>query len=348
MQAVTVAPGDRRSAGVEEIGEPPEHDGSVLVEGLFIGICGTDAEIVAAGYGQPPAGHERLVLGHESLGRVLEAPKGSGLAAGDLVAGIVRRPDPEPCACCAQQEWDMCRNGGYVERGIKGRDGYGSQRWRVDPEFAVPVDAALGDLGVLLEPTSVVAKAWEQVERIGARACYQPSTVVVTGAGPIGLLAALLGVQRGLDVHVVDRVTDGPKPALVRDLGATYHSEPIDKIGVAADVAIECTGIGQLVFGLVAGAAPNAVICLAGLAAGSEQTPTALDAVNRGLVLGNQVLFGSVNAARRHYEQAADALAAADAGWLGRVVSRRVPMADWPSALDRQPDDVKVVVDLTA
>jgi len=347
VKAATVAPGNRASAGVEEIAEPPESDGAVLVEGLFIGICGTDAEIVSGGYGQPPAGHQRLVLGHESLGRVLDAPTDSGVSAGDLVAGIVRRPDPEPCACCARREWDMCRNGGFVERGIKGRDGYGSQRWRVDPEFAVPVDAALGDLGVLMEPTSVVAKAWEQIERIGARACYQPRTVVVTGAGPIGLLAALLGVQRGLDVHVVDRVTDGPKPDLVRALGATYHSDPIEQIGVSADVAVECTGIGTLVFGLVAGAAPNAIIALAGIASGNERTPTPLDVVNRGMVLGNQVLFGSVNAARRHYELAAEALAGADADWLGRLVSRRVPMADWPSALDRQPDDVKVVVDLS-
>ncbi|GAC1323447.1 MAG: glucose 1-dehydrogenase [Mycobacteriales bacterium] len=347
MKAVTVAPGDRATAGVEEIGEPPETDGSVLVEGLFIGICGTDAEIVNGGYGEPPGGHKRLVLGHESLGRVLDAPADSGLSAGDLVAGIVRRRDPEPCACCAQSQWDMCRNGGFVERGIKGHDGYGSQRWRVDPEFAVPVDAALGDVGVLLEPTSVVAKAWEQVERIGARACYEPRTVVVTGAGPIGLLAAMLGVQRGLDVHVVDRVSDGPKPALVRDLGATYHSDPVHSLGVAADIAIECTGIGTLVFGLLGAAAPNAIICLAGITGSTEQTPTALDVVNRGMVLGNQVLFGSVNAARRHYEQAAAALARADADWLGRLVSRRVPMGDWPDALDRRPDDVKVVVDLT-
>ncbi len=100
---------------------------------------------------------------------VEEAPAGCGFKRGDLVVGIVRRPDPVPCPACAVGEWDMCRNGLYTERGIKERDGYGAERFRIEPEFAVKVDPALGALGVLLEPASVVAKAWEHVERIGAR-----------------------------------------------------------------------------------------------------------------------------------------------------------------------------------
>ena len=137
----------------------------------------------------------------------------------------MRRPDPVPCASCAAGEWDMCRNGQYTEHGIKGLHGFGAEYFRVDPGFAVPVDRSLGLAGVLIEPTSVVAKAWEHIDRIAARAVWRPSRVLVTGAGPIGLLAALLARQRGFEVHVLDRVTDGPKPALVRDLGATYHSE---------------------------------------------------------------------------------------------------------------------------
>ena len=126
------------------------------------------------GYGLPPPGEERLVLGHESLGEVVEAPEGSGFAPGDLVVGIVRRPDPVPCPACAAGEWDMCQNGGFVEYGIKEHHGYGSERFRIDPRFAVRIDPALGDLGVLVEPTSVVAKAWEHVEHIGARAWFGP------------------------------------------------------------------------------------------------------------------------------------------------------------------------------
>lgn len=117
-------------------------------------------EIAVDGYGVPPPGEERLVLGHESLGEVVEAPDGSGFEPGDLVVGVVRRPDAVPCPACAADEWDMCRNGGFVERGIKERHGYGSERFRVDPRFAVRLNPALGDLGVLLEPTSVLAKAW--------------------------------------------------------------------------------------------------------------------------------------------------------------------------------------------
>ena len=61
-----------------------------------------------------------------------------------------------------------------------------------------------------MEPTTVVAKAWEQVQRVGERSWFDPQRVLVTGAGPVGLLAAMLGVQQGLDVHVLDRVTERP------------------------------------------------------------------------------------------------------------------------------------------
>jgi len=348
MKACTVTPGQPDTAGVEDIAVPGPETGDLLVDGLFVGVCGTDVEIVQSGYGEPPPGHKRLVLFHESLGRVAEAPDGSGFATGDLVVGIVRRPDPEPCACCAQGEWDFCRNGEFTERGIKQRDGYGSQQWRVEKDFAVKLPASLGDLGVLTEPASVVAKAWEQIDRIGARACFAPERALVTGAGPIGLLAALIGVQRGLDVTVVDRVTDGPKPALVHDLGATYHSGSIDALPHKPDVVVECTGVGELVLDVLEHTAPNAVTCLTGIASGNRTVPLTADALNKMLVLDNDVVVGSVNANRRHYAAAVDALAKADQTWLARLVSRRVPIADWPTALERSPDDVKVVVDLQA
>ena len=346
VKTCTVIPGRLDTAAVEEVPDPAPDEGEVLVEGLLVGVCGTDVEIAEYGYGEPPPGKERLTLFHESLGRVLDAPAGSGLAPGDLVAGIVRRPDPVPCPCCAVDQWDFCRNGQYVERGIKGLDGYGSQRWRVPAKFAVKLDAALGDLGVLMEPTSVVAKAWDQTERIGTRACFTPRVVLVTGAGPIGLLAAMIGVQKGLDVHVVDRVTEGPKPGLVADLGATYHTTTTD-LGCEPDIVMECTGVGGLVLDVMIHAAPNAIVCLTGISAGTRTIEVALDAVNKELVLENNVVFGTVNAGRQHYEQAAGQLAAADPEWLHRLISRRIPLDDWPAALRKNPDDVKVVVDLT-
>jgi len=184
MKALTVIPLKAGSAELSDVDDPPETDGPVLVETLAIGICGTDAEILSGAYGWPPHGRERLVLGHESIGRVLEAPDGAPVKKGDLVVGIVRRPDPVPCANCAVLEWDFCRNGQYTERGIKQHDGYLSERYRITPDFVVKVNPALGILGVLLEPTSVVAKAWEEVDRVGGRAHWDPKTVLVTGPGP--------------------------------------------------------------------------------------------------------------------------------------------------------------------
>ena len=346
---MAVVPGRPESAAVLEMPEPAAADGSVLVRTHAIGICGTDVEIAAEGYGWPPPGEERLVLGHESIGEVIDAPADSGLRPGDLVVGIVRRPDPEPCACCANGDWDMCRNGLYIERGIKERHGYGSERFRIEPEFAVRVDPRLGDLAVLLEPATVVAKAWEQVERIGARSCFDPKVVLVTGAGPIGLLAALLGAQRGLETHVVDIVQGGPKPELVRELRATYHSTPLTELtGLGADVVIECTGLGEVVLGAIRAAAPNVVVALAGISSRAGSVVINMDEANKNMALRNGVMFGTVNAARRHYEQAAQALAAASPSWLRRLITRNVHLSEWPAALRNEPNDIKVVVDFGA
>jgi glucose 1-dehydrogenase len=230
VRALTTVPSQAGTLAVTDVPEPVVGPGDLLVDGVAVGVCGTDKEIAHGDYGWAPAGHERLVLGHESLGRVRHAPEDSGFSVGDLVAGVVRRPDPVPCGACAHGEFDMCRNGQYTERGIKEIDGFASERWAVEAEYAVRLDDRLADVGMLMEPASVVAKAWEQVERIGARAWFEPSTVLVTGAGPIGLLAALLATQRGIDVHVLDQVTDGPKPGLVHDLGATYHHGDVEDV----------------------------------------------------------------------------------------------------------------------
>ncbi|MGI8491467.1 MAG: glucose 1-dehydrogenase [Acidimicrobiales bacterium] len=345
MRAVTVVPLQKGSVQMTELPEPDEADGPVLVRTRGIGVCGTDLEIIDGDYGWAPPGEERLAIGHESLGEVMEAPAGSGLTKGDLVVAIVRRPDPLPCPNCAVGEWDMCRNGNYTEWGIKQHHGYARERYRITPDFVVKIDPALGDLGVLLEPTTVVAKAWEHIERIGARATWTPNKVLVTGAGPIGLLAALLGTQRGLEVHVLDQVTDGLKPDLVRQLGATYHHGSVSDAAIEADVVIECTGVGQLVFDVMETAAPNGVVCLTGVSSGGRSLPVDAGLLNRRLVLENDVVFGSVNANRRHYEAGAAALAKADAEWLGRLISRRVPLSSWADAYKRQPGDVKVVLD---
>jgi threonine dehydrogenase-like Zn-dependent dehydrogenase len=344
MRAVTVVPLNKNTLSLAELPEPPIEDGPVLVRAKAVGVCGTDLEIIAGEYGWAPPGEERLAIGHESLGEVLDAPSSSGFVTGDLVVGIVRRPDPEPCYNCAVGEWDMCRNGKYTEWGIKEHHGYARERYRVTPEFLVKVAPSLGDLAVLLEPTTVVAKAWDHIERIGSRARWQPRVVLVTGAGPIGLLGALLGVQRGLEVHVLDQVSSGPKPQLVADLGATYHQGAVSSTGLSPDIVLECTGVGQLVFDTMDAMGPNGVLCLAGVSPTGRTLGVDAGELNRHMVLENDVVFGSVNANRSHYEAGAEALAKADPAWLGRLISRRATLLNWQEAYERQPDDVKVVL----
>ena len=347
MHALTVEPGKANSIALEDIPSPLARDGDLMVRALALGVCGTDRDIIAGDYGWAPPGAPRLVIGHESLGVVETAPPGSGFAAGDHVVGIVRRPDPVPCPACAAGEWDMCRNGQYTERGIKERDGYGAERYCLSPEFTVKVDRGLGILAVLLEPASVVAKAWDHVTRIGRRSrSWQPRSALITGAGPVGFLAAMMAAQQGLDVHIFDRATAGPKPELTRALGATYHTG--DFGGLRPDVVIECTGAGAVVLNAINASAIGGIVCLAGI--GPDGPPSSLDVarLNRNLVLANEVVFGTVNANRAHYEAAAAALAKADRAWLGRLISRRVPLTRWREAFDNRPDDIKVVIDFSA
>jgi glucose 1-dehydrogenase len=346
MLALTVQPGLANSARLDEVPDPAPGPGELLVDALALGVCGTDREIISGAYGWAPPGRDRLILGHESLGRVRQAPPGSDFQPGDLAVGVVRRPDPVQCGACARGEFDMCRNGRYTERGIKEIDGYASEQWTVERDYAVTLHPRLEHVGMLMEPTTVVAKAWEQVDRIGARSWFEPRRALITGAGPIGLLAALLAVQRGLDVHVLDRVTSGRKPTVVAALGATYHSEPVADVAahLKPDVVVEATGAGSVVFDAMGHTAPYGIVCLIGVSPAGR--PIGVDAgmLNREIVLENDVVVGSVNANLRHYRAAADALAKADLDWLETLISRRVPLANFSQALQPEPDDIKVVL----
>jgi len=347
VRAITILPGVPNSAKLEDVPEAPKGDGAILVDTIALGVCGTDHEIVAGHYGEAPDGHERLILGHESLGRVHEAPADCGFAVGDHIVGIVRQPDPVPCPACANGEWDMCRNGLYTEHGIKKRNGFGAERFRIAPEFAVKVDSALGILGVLLEPTSVVAKAWDHCGRVWRLKSAPARKLLVTGAGPIGLLAALLGKQRGYEVHIYDHNVSGPKPELVRDLGGTYHSGGLDElVSLAPDLVLECTGVPPVITTLLSHVATDSVICLAGVGAPARREFD-IGAFNRAMVLNNGTVFGTVNANRQHYAAAADALARADRNWLARLITRRVPLANFAEGLTKRKGDIKVVIDFT-
>jgi threonine dehydrogenase-like Zn-dependent dehydrogenase len=343
MKAITVEPKKPGTARCEDIAEPDPRNGSVLVQAIATGVCGTDVEIASGLYGWAPPGKTRLTLGHESLGRVID-PGSSGFKKGELVVGIVRRPDPVPCSSCAVGEWDMCHNGQYTERGIKEIDGYMSERWRIEPEYAVKIDSKLGLCGVLLEPTSVVAKAWECVIAVGMRSFWRPGNALITGVGPIGLLAAMIGRQYGLEVHVLGRTTSGAKPDLVKALGAFYHTSSVDQIGFAPDVIIECTGVGQVIADSIKGVASGGIICLTGVGSGDAKRKDATADVAAAAVLKNNVVVGSVNANRRHWYKGAEALAKADLEWLSKLITRRASPESFQSALARQPDDIKCVI----
>jgi threonine dehydrogenase-like Zn-dependent dehydrogenase len=346
MRAITVEPGAAGSIRLDEAPEPEARPDALLVQALALGVCGTDREIIEAKYGEAPPGAPRLILGHESLGRVIEAPPGAGFAEGDLVVGVVRRPDPAPCPACAGGEWDMCRNGRYTERGIKQAHGYGCERFRLRPQFAIRVDEALGLNAVLVEPASVVAKAWDRIERIGARTrTWRAGRVLVTGAGAVGLLAAMMGRQRGLEVHVYDHNREGLKPRLAQELGATYHCGELEELaGLEPDVTLECTGVDAVVRQVLAEGRPGGIVCLVGLSDAGRQTPFDIGRFNQETVLDNRVVFGTVNANLAHYDAAAEALARADQGWLSRLISRRVPLERWAEAFEHRHGDVKVAL----
>jgi len=238
----------------------------------------------------------------------------------------------------------MCRNGRFTEAGIRGLDGYTAEKLSLPAEFAVKVSPDLGHLGVLVEPASVVAKAWEHIIHIGGRGQWSADRVLVTGAGPIGLLATLFATRHGEEVHVLDRATDGPKPDLVRDLGAVYHDDGLDRIEGQFDVIVECTGDADLMVDAAGVAKPNGIVCFAGVTDEGHQVTAASD-IARAMVLENRIVFGTVNANRRHYEEAARVLTQADESWLGRLVNRRVPLNEWEKAYTRQPNDVKTVIE---
>lgn len=343
MKAITVEPKKAGTVRYEDIPEPDLREGSILVEAIASAVCGTDVEIAEGKYGWAPPGQSRLVLGHESLGRVIDPGLSTLFKKGDLVAGLVRRPDPVPCPNCAVGESDMCRNGLYTERGIKEIHGFMSERWRIEPEYAIKVDSALGILGVLLEPTTVITKALEQVVAVGQRAFWEPKTVLVTGAGPIGLLAAGVARLSGIEVHVLDRVETGPKPELVRAIGATYHSGSVLDIGFEPEVIIECTGVGSVIADSIHKIAAGGIICLTGVGTGGIAT-RAIGDVAAAAVLKNNVIVGSVNANKRHWYKANERLTRLDRMWLRRLITRIEKPENFKQALERKPDDIKVVI----
>ncbi len=355
MKAFVVSPRRAGSGHLTELPDPKPAPDQALVRVLAVGVDGTDRELMRGEYGEAPPGEDRRIIGHESLGRVVSAPNGD-LQAGQLVVAIVRRPDPLPCANCAAGEWDMCLNGLYTERGIKGAHGFLAELYTEDPRYLVPVPDSLAGVAVLVEPLSIVEKAVEQIQRIQSRLVWAPRRALVLGAGTIGALATLLLRLQGLDVFLYSRGDGGRGRQVAETAGAVYLSadvQPLDhalarEIG-PLDIIIEATGYGPLAFDAMHAAGANGVICLTGVSGGRRTLSIDSDHLNLEMVLTNKVMFGTVNANRRHFERGVLDLQAIEARWPGlaeRMITRRVPLAHFsPGDLER-PDELKVVVDV--
>jgi glucose 1-dehydrogenase len=353
MRAVTVAPGQRDSLRVLDIPDVQDSDGQVVVKVLQGGLCGTDAEITSGLYGEAPPGSPYLVLGHENLG-VVESPAGP-FSAGDLVVSTVRRPCPERCLPCRSGENDMCLTGHYRERGIQALHGFMSERYVEDPRYVVHVPSSLRAVAVLVEPMTVAQKALEQTFRIQSRMSWAPRQAVVLGAGPVGILAAAAMRIRGLDVTVVSREPEGSaRDRLLREAGIRYlstTSAPIAdlprQLG-AIDIVLEATGAAAVIAPALNIVGRDGVCVLASVTEAGRQWEIDLGAWNRQMVLGNRLVFGVVNAGRRHFEAAVRDLMAAEErrpGWMGRLITRRLPFTEAGRALVRAPEDIKTVLD---
>ncbi len=297
MKGFAVRPLVPKTAQVVEISRPEPKPGEVLIEVLEVGICGTDAEINSGLYGEAPQGEEFLILGHEVLGR---------LENGDLVVPMVRR-GCHTCRHCLRGEQDMCDSGSFTERGIKGIHGGLCEYIAEAPGMLIPVPPSARPYAVLLEPMSVVAKGLRHALLIQKRFQWEPHRALVTGAGPIGQLATLYLRALGWEVVTAARKPkDSDKARRVAAAGATYHSvgeAPLLSLsgGKPFDLIFEATGSAEAAFDSIQLLAANGVLCLTSITGGDASKSLPVDRLNTGLVLGNKVIFGTVNANKQDF-----------------------------------------------
>ena len=342
MKAIAVRPGQARSLHLTTLPRPSLDDvpggRGVLVRVLRVGLDGTDKEIDAAEYGTAPPGSDVLVVGHESFG-VVEAVGAAvtELAPGDFVVATVRRRGTSPYDQIGA--YDMTTDETYFERGISLRHGFLTEYYVDDPEYIVRVPGGLREVGVLLEPVSVVekglAQAWEVQRRLRI---WQPRRAAVYGAGTIGLLATLLLRLRGLEVTTFGLAQERHLNSdLVEALGATYASTrdvPVRETGERFgpfDIAFECTGAAAVAFDAMLALAKNGVLVLSSITGGHETLQVPAAQINQALVLGNRVVVGTVNGNREYFESGVQHMAQAEMqypGWLGRLLTHRVEGLD--------------------
>lgn len=357
MKALVVTPSIKDSSRIEEILTPVPSEQEVLVKVISVGIDGTDYEINQGLYGKAPEGEDFLVIGHESFGQVKEiGSKVEELKPGDYVVAIVRRPCPENCSNCAQDQMDMCLTGNYRERGIKGLHGFLSEYYVALPRFLVKVPDSLKDIAVISEPLSIVEKAVKETYRIQERLFWEPEKALVLGAGTIGLLCTFILTIKGIRVSCLAK---GKANKLREDifsrLGVNYFNvddtdvETLKNKGERFDIIIEATGFSPLAFDTLELLGINGIMCRTGISGGDKVITIHSDRINLDMVLGNKVVFGSVNANRTHFEQGLIDLEIINKKWPGlleKIITRRVSFSNFKEAFTKKETDIKVIVDL--
>jgi glucose 1-dehydrogenase len=359
VRAVAVNP-QRRSLDIVEHDEAQVTSGAdVRLQMLEVGVCGTDREIAAFEYGDPPPGSDYLVIGHESLAEVVEV--GSEVALlqpGDLVVPMVRRPCPHGyCRPCRSGRQDFCLTGDFRERGIKQQHGYMAELVVDDQEYMNLVPAALRDVAVLVEPLTIAEKALEEVAQIQRRLPWEAEhrTAVVLGAGPVGLLGAMALILAGFDTFVYSRSpAPNEKASLAESIGARYLSSEVhtpdqlrEEVG-SIDMVYEAVGASKPAFDVLGVLGTNGIFVFTGVPGRKAPVEVDTDALMRNLVLRNQVVLGSVNAGKGAFESAIRHLGAFVERWPDAVrgLISRHPMGRYRELLLERSAGIKNVIDM--
>jgi threonine dehydrogenase-like Zn-dependent dehydrogenase len=367
MKAIAVAP-KSREVRLLDVPEPRlEKPTQARLRMLDVGVCGTDREICAFEYGTPPPGSDHLVIGHESLGEIVEIGAGvTGLRPGDLVVPMVRRPCPhDHCAACRLDRQDFCFTGDFRERGIKEAHGYMTEQVVEEEKWLVPVPRELRDVAVLVEPLTIAEKAliqlWQIQERLPWGCPHKPGKnhghcrrALVLGAGPVGLLGAMALAAHDFETIVYSRDREpNPKADLVKAIGGRYvSSEEVAPDALAArfgniDVVYEAAGASKVAFEIMQALGPNSAFVFTGVPGRKAPVELDTDLLMRNLVLRNQIVYGTVNAGRDAFEAAIRDLADFAARWpaaLRSLITARHPVEAHRDLLLGRPSGIKNVI----
>ena len=371
MKAVAVFPSEKRFDVIDHPEPKISSDTEVKMRMLDVGICGTDKEIVSFQYGTPPDGSKYLVIGHESLGEVVEVgPKVTHVKKGDLAVATVRRPCPVPtCIACRAGRQDFCYTGEYTERGIMRRHGYMTELVVEDEQYLNPVPGNLRDVAVLVEPLTIaekgIAQLWEIQRRLPwtlpVEAGEPPAhgrNALVLGAGPVGLLGAMKLVLEGFDTTVYSRTAGSVDvAALVTSIGAKFvHAEDVDVPTVAkqignVDVVYEAVGASSLAFEVIEYLGTNGVFIFTGVPGRKGPIDVDTDRIMRDAVLKNQIIFGTVNAAPVHFQHAISDIGSFMQRWPDAVrtlITKRFPIDQAAEPLQGKSPGIKNVIAVSA